>query len=73
MNPRIINFLIALTDREMKKYVKHYEPDNIYLKALQELYEMLPDEEKEKVPESITATMTEKGLMEWLNRGKDVK
>lgn len=73
MDTEIINFLIALTDMQMKLYLKEYEPNNLYQRTLRTLYDMLPDEEKKKVPESIRATITEKGLKEWLNRGKAVK
>lgn len=70
IDTEIINFLIALTDMQMKLYLKEYEPNNLYQRTLRTLYDMLPDEKKKKVPESIRATITEKGLKEWLNRGK---
>lgn len=75
MEVESINLLISLTDREMKKNVKkeNYETSKIYLETLQGLYEMLPDSEKEKLPKSITATLTDKGLRMWLGMGAGVE
>lgn len=68
-----IHFLLSLTDREMKKNIteENYEASKIYLETLQGLCAMLPDREKEKVPESIKATLTDTGLKRWLKMERD--
>lgn len=80
MTVETIHFLLAMTSYQLKanpanremteeKYERNRMMNGMYLRAIAELMELLPEEERKKVP--VTVAMDEEAFREWLHMGKD--
>lgn len=76
MKTEIINFLLAITSYQLRtnpenanmteeKYERNRVMNSLYLEAIAELLELLPEEERKKVPKSVA--MDERAFREWFH------
>lgn len=79
MKVETIHFLLAITSYQLKiipanhemteeKFERNHTMNELYLRAIAELMELLPEEEREKVP--ATVAMDEAAFREWLGMSR---